>query len=722
MSGRDEASTQINRVSAALRGTATSMGTVTDKAAAIRGSISTVATSLGALAGIAAVGLVAEGMSRAADSVRKVAGEMERLAQLGEDIENLAQKTGISVQAIQGLSTAAVAAGTSVDALRVGVRFLNRNIAEGDPNLRKIGITTDNTREAFMQLADVFNVLPDGAHKTAIAIATLGRSGTELIPVLNKGSQELLRMEEVARFFGATISDVSVKALAEMDDKIDTLKIAFNGLRLQIAIGVVPAAQAVVDTMTNLSVWFGILPQLIGVATTAVQAWWSAWDFKSGEDPKTRIKAVHDAVMNLKDRVKESQAVFESTKPTIFQMLMQQAPDVQAMLQSLSTKSREFLEGIGASPTQIAALKNAFSFSGKDVSDKDKLIKAVGETFHMTAQQAAQLVDQYERLKSVSQAVDLAKFMTVGPEVPESVKRLSDRVDELAQKLQVPTARARELALALQAAESTSLAESIVAQLDPEKFAKAGSLRSLAESFGYTAKEARELFLRMLDIGTVPVDEGGLKYLMQLNEMLVQLKKKASESAAVRSLEPLLLEPTTPIGKKRDITGMLNQDSVETFRKSAEAIMTQASILRDTLAAVFEGLQSGFLQVFTGLLGSSQTFGRAIATIFRTMANQILAEISRIVASKLFTLFIKLVKQFLRPSPVDVATSMIPIGETPIGITEGSSAGRLVDTQSRGGNTYIIQSISARDALMSLTQPGGELRTAADRVATAGAF
>jgi len=40
----------------------------------------------------------------------------------------------------------------------------------------------------------------------------------------------------------------------------------------------------------------------------------------------------------------------------------------------------------------------------------------------------------------------------------------------------------------------------------------------------------------------------------------------------------------------------------------------------------------------------------------------------------------------------------------------------------RGGNTYVIQAINARDAIMSLSQPGGELRRAMDSVEMLGAY
>ena len=42
---------------------------------------------------------------------------------------------------------------------------------------------------AIVALADAFKVLPDGAEKSAIAVKLLGKSGSELIPMLDMGRE-----------------------------------------------------------------------------------------------------------------------------------------------------------------------------------------------------------------------------------------------------------------------------------------------------------------------------------------------------------------------------------------------------------------------------------------------------------------------------------------------------------------------------------------------------
>jgi hypothetical protein len=61
-----------------------------------------------------------------------------------------------------------------------------------------------------MDLADHFKTLPDGAEKTALAMKVLGRSGAELIPLLNAG--------------GAAIEELGSKAVIMTEEQIEASK------------------------------------------------------------------------------------------------------------------------------------------------------------------------------------------------------------------------------------------------------------------------------------------------------------------------------------------------------------------------------------------------------------------------------------------------------------------------------------------------------------------
>jgi len=150
------------------------------------------------------------------------------------------------------------------------------------------------------------------------------------------------------------------------------------------------------------------------------------------------------------------------------------------------------------------------------------------------------------------------------------------------------------------------------------------------------------------------------------------------------------------------------------WRSFIDEVTSSARVLDESINSLAFGLASGFTTVFQGLLASGQTFRSAMVTIFRSMVNELLAQLARLLAFKLIGFLIG------SPLPLNAlrgAANFTP----PIPGLRGASA--VTGTSAAtGGNTYIIQAIDAHDAVASLTLPGGSLRRAQDRIAAAGAY
>jgi len=65
--------------------------------------------------------------------------------------------------------------------------------------------TLRNTTSVLEDLADRFHGMPDGPTKTALALQLLGRSGKEMIPLLNEGGESIRSMVEEAKQLGLVI-------------------------------------------------------------------------------------------------------------------------------------------------------------------------------------------------------------------------------------------------------------------------------------------------------------------------------------------------------------------------------------------------------------------------------------------------------------------------------------------------------------------------------------
>lgn len=187
-----------------------------------------------------------------------------------EMLSNISQKTGIATDELQGMQSILAQTGLSMDSLvTVNKKLSEQLVAAQNPNsqaaykLAELGITATTTNGALSQLADKFAMMPDGANKTAIAVDLLGKSGQELIPVLNKGAAGFQESVNRSKELGAVLSGEALKALDQADTAFDDLGTATSALGHQMGALLAPAVTAVVSTMaTGTGVaanFFGVL-------------------------------------------------------------------------------------------------------------------------------------------------------------------------------------------------------------------------------------------------------------------------------------------------------------------------------------------------------------------------------------------------------------------------------------------------------------------------------
>lgn len=185
----------------------------------------------------------------------------------GDEISKLAQKIGIPTEALSRLSFAAELSDVSLSQLQSGISRLVRTQTEAATEGTKmarlfdaIGVSAKNSDgtlrasdEVLRDLADRFKTLPDGAEKTALALDIFGRSGAELIPLLNLGADGLAEMDRQADIFGRTISTETGRQMEAFNDQVTRLTGAWKGFSNQLATTSLPTLRAVTDALVDLS-------------------------------------------------------------------------------------------------------------------------------------------------------------------------------------------------------------------------------------------------------------------------------------------------------------------------------------------------------------------------------------------------------------------------------------------------------------------------------------
>jgi len=168
-------------------------------------------------------------------------------------------RTGVAAQALLGYQNAAALSDVTNEQLIKGLTKLNQNMvaaAEGNEELTKrfqqLGIaikredgTLKSTEEAFAEIADRFADMPNGAQKAAAAMSLFGKSGVELITILNGGSKFL---DE----FNYKLSDEFAQRSEVFNDSITKLGFRTQGFQMQLMDSLLPALQSIIDVFSEL--------------------------------------------------------------------------------------------------------------------------------------------------------------------------------------------------------------------------------------------------------------------------------------------------------------------------------------------------------------------------------------------------------------------------------------------------------------------------------------
>lgn len=217
--------------------------------------------------GAVAAGILAGGVLAAAGAATAL---VESAGRQAEVLEQTSQKTGIAVTTLQSWTVAMAQSGLGMDSLTRGVKTLSDQIVQSrNPNSQaaekfaELGLTATSVDGVLEQLADRFDMMPDGADKTRIAVELFGKAGQDLIPILNRGSAGFRESMEQSKALGAVLSTETVKALSTADDAFDTLGVATKAASYQLAGLMAPAVTAVTESLTKgigvVATFFGAL-------------------------------------------------------------------------------------------------------------------------------------------------------------------------------------------------------------------------------------------------------------------------------------------------------------------------------------------------------------------------------------------------------------------------------------------------------------------------------
>lgn len=175
-------------------------------------------------------------------------------ASTADNIDKMSQKIGVSREAYQELDYIMSQNGASVDSLKSGMKTLVSvmdNTAKGTSEeataLERLGISaTDadgNLRSAEEVMWEAFSALQgmeNQTEKARLATELFGKSGTDLMPMLNNTSASVENLKDEAHKLGLVMSDELVDNGVSLTDTLDKAKRSISAVATRLGGALMP--------------------------------------------------------------------------------------------------------------------------------------------------------------------------------------------------------------------------------------------------------------------------------------------------------------------------------------------------------------------------------------------------------------------------------------------------------------------------------------------------
>lgn len=442
LQARDEASAVINNVAGQL------------------GGLGTVLTRLAQTAGPVGFGLA--GVAAAAGGIVLVGA---KLADTVEQLDLLASRTGVSIERLQVFRRVIEEAGGDPETLTTALSFLNRAIATGDPLLAKLGITTKDTFDAFMQLSQAFAGSEDTAKKTEIAFQLLGRGAGNLIGLMPSLGSAFRDMDAQMRATGGLIEgEVAAKA-RELDKDLDTLSRNWSGFLTRIQSATVPWAAEIVQQFNE--VWDAITgkgkgrPTSTGEVDERIRR--TQERISALESTAAGITPLSDLDRDAISRLAHINTLLDGQRERMRTLLkmraeMETADEARARFESIGGGGGRRTDSLGGvsleKPEDNAAMKA-----------REERLKELQRILGVTRVEAVRVAAALDAIEDAKKRADITKALTLGPETTASIEDFNARLVETEALLGVSRERAIELLRAFDEKRLKERREALESQL-----------------------------------------------------------------------------------------------------------------------------------------------------------------------------------------------------------------------------------------------------------------
>lgn len=206
-------------------------------------------------------------------------------AEYADEIDKLSERTGINREELQRWKYAASQSGADIGKLETGIKKLSDVMDDAINGNEKavesfaaLGISIDDLKNKSQEeiFTNVMNSLADmeqGAVRNALGNDLLGKSYTEMLPLLNAGSEGMKELRDRADELGIVMSEDMVKANVKFGDTMADVKDAFGGIVRELTNAALPMLQSFLDfILEHMPQVRSVLSSVFGTLSNVVAA------------------------------------------------------------------------------------------------------------------------------------------------------------------------------------------------------------------------------------------------------------------------------------------------------------------------------------------------------------------------------------------------------------------------------------------------------------------
>jgi len=258
ISAKDMASTVMKAVSDSVKKMGEQVAATTKKvaaSAAAMGKAFKSAATFG-LSAFAGMGAAIAGFGTASAAV---------FARVGDSIDKMAKRSGIGVEALQGLRFAAEQSGSSIAVVEKSIFKLDRAIGDAiggstalQDDFAQLGVDVNALSQMTPEqqlgvMADALMAIENPAERAALGARLMGRGFEELQPLLQEGSQGINALTSEYDQFGVALSATDVSAAAELTDAFNRISTVVRGFIVNVGAKFAPTLTEIANKFAELS-------------------------------------------------------------------------------------------------------------------------------------------------------------------------------------------------------------------------------------------------------------------------------------------------------------------------------------------------------------------------------------------------------------------------------------------------------------------------------------